>query len=112
LAGRLVQIVPGPTMADGLGGNPDPDTITFEPIQQLVDVIVTVSEQDLASTLVGLAAHEHVVAEGAGAAAPAAIAAKRIGLAGRHVATVVTGANIDLEKLARLLSAKAGHPVR
>jgi threonine dehydratase len=32
-AGRLVRIVPGPTLADGLGGNPDPDTITFALIQ-------------------------------------------------------------------------------
>ena len=36
-AGTLVEIVPGPSLADGLGGNPDPDTITFEPIQRLVD---------------------------------------------------------------------------
>src|SRR5205823_1269047 len=41
-AGRLVSIVPGPTLADGLGGNPDPDTITFAMIQQFVDRIVTV----------------------------------------------------------------------
>src|SRR5258706_6769318 len=31
-AGKLVEIVPGATLADGLGGNPDPETITFEPI--------------------------------------------------------------------------------
>src|SRR5262245_36357615 len=30
-AGRLVEIVPGATLADGLAGNPEPDTITFEP---------------------------------------------------------------------------------
>src|SRR5947207_8909584 len=50
-AGRLVTIVPGPTLADGLGGNPDPDTITFAFIQRFVDRIVTVSEAALASAL-------------------------------------------------------------
>src|SRR5206468_12236146 len=43
-AGRLVSITPGPTLADGLAGNPDPETITFGLIQRHVDQLVTVSE--------------------------------------------------------------------
>ena len=39
-AGRLVTIVPGATLADGLAGNPDPETMTFAMIQQYVDDIV------------------------------------------------------------------------
>src|SRR5207249_2896693 len=35
-AGRLVTIVPGATLADGLAGNPDPETMTFAMIQQYV----------------------------------------------------------------------------
>jgi len=42
--GRLERIVPKPTLADGLAGNPDPDTITFSLIQRSVDRIVTVNE--------------------------------------------------------------------
>jgi threonine dehydratase len=103
-AGRLVEIVPGPTLADGLGGNPDPDTITFEPIQRLVDQLVTVSEPDLEASLVGLVAAEHVVAEGAGAAATAAIVGKRVDVSGRRVAVIVSGANIDRARLAALLA--------
>ena len=61
-AGRLVEIVPGATLADGLGGNPDPETITFAFIQQLVDRIVTVSEDDLSAAIVGLVEAEHLVA--------------------------------------------------
>ena len=64
---------PGATLADGLGGNPDPDTITFAFIQRLVDRIVTVSEADLAAAIVGLVEAEHLIAEGAGAAATAAL---------------------------------------
>jgi len=102
-AGRLVEIVPRETLADGLGGNPDPETITFELIQRFVDRIVTVSEADLAAAVVGLVEHEHLVAEGAGAAATAAIAGRRIGVEGRRVAVIVTGSNIDRAKLASLL---------
>ena len=102
-AGHLVEIVPGPTLADGLGGNPDPETITFELIQRLVDQIVTVSEPDLAAAIVGLVDHEHLVAEGAGAAATAALIGKRVEAAGKRVVVVVSGGNIDRARLAALL---------
>jgi len=102
-AGRLVPITPQPTLADGLAGNPDPDTITFALIQRLVDEIVTVSEADLASAIIGLVEHEHVIAEGAGAAASAAIAGRRIAVEGRRVAAIVTGSNIDRARLASVL---------
>jgi len=98
-----VEIVPGPTLADGLGGNPDPETITFDLIRRLVDEIVTVSEDDLAAAVRGLVASEHVIAEGAGAAATAAIVGRRVSVERRHVAVVVSGSNIDPGRLARLL---------
>ena len=103
-AGRLVEIVPGETLADGLGGNPDPDTITFELIRQFVDRIVLVSERDLAAAVVGLVEEEHVIAEGAGAAATAAVVGRRVDVAGRRVAVIVTGSNIDRARLAALLA--------
>jgi len=102
-AGHLVTIVPGPTLADGLGGNPDPDTVTFAFIQQLVDRIVTVSEADLAAAITGLVDFEHLIAEGAGAAGVAAVLGKQIDATGRRVAILVTGANIDRARLAALL---------
>jgi threonine dehydratase len=102
-AGRLVEIVPGTTLADGLGGNPDPETITFAFIQRYVDRIVTVTEDDLAEAIRGLIRHEHLVSEGAGAAAAAALAARRANLDGRDVAAVVSGANIDPARLAAIL---------
>ena len=103
-AGHLVTIVPGPTLADGLGGNPDPETITFGLIQQLVDRIVTVSEGDLASAIVGLVESDHLVTEGAGAAAAAALVGQRIDVAGRRVGVIVSGANIDRQPLAELIA--------
>jgi threonine dehydratase len=102
-AGRLVAIVPGETLADGLGGNPDPDTVTFALIQRWIDAIVTISETDLAGAMAGLVEKEHVVAEGAGAAATAAVLAGRLQTEGRDAVVLVTGANIDRERLARIL---------
>ncbi|MBI3401688.1 MAG: threonine/serine dehydratase [Acidobacteria bacterium] len=102
--GRLVEIVPGATLADGLGGNPDPETITWPMIRRLVDRIVTVSEAGLAAAIIGLVEAEHLVTEASGAAGVAAATAMRAGLAGRRVAIVVTGANIDRARLTALLS--------
>jgi threonine dehydratase len=102
-AGRLVEIVPGATIADGLGGNPDPETITFGFINELVDRIETVSEDDLSRSIAGLVEHEHLVAEGAGAAGVAALVGKRVDVRGRNVAVIVTGGNIDRARLAALL---------
>jgi len=102
-AGTLVEIVPGETLADGLGGNPDPDTITFAFIQRLVDRIVTVSEADLAAAVVGLVDAEHIIAEGAGAAATAALIGKQIDVRDRQVGVVVSGGNIDRARLKSLL---------
>jgi threonine dehydratase len=103
-AGRIVTVTPGPTLADGLGGNLDPQTITFGLIQQNVDQIVTISEPDLASAMTGLVEYEHVVAEGAGAAATAAIVGRRLALDGRRVAVIVSGSNIDRARLTSVLA--------
>lgn len=101
-AGRIVTIQPLPTLADGLGGNVEPDTLTWPYIRDLVDDIVTVSEGELAAGLRGLVSEEHLIAEGAGIAAVAAVAAG--GIQGRNIAVVVSGANIDTPTLVRVLS--------
>jgi threonine dehydratase len=105
-AGRLVEIVAGESLADGLGGNADPETITFALIQRFVDRIVTVSEDDLAAALAGLVENEHLITEGAGAAATAAVASKRVDVSGRRAAVIASGSNIDRARLAGLLSAR------
>lgn len=102
--GRITVIDPKPTLADGLGGNMDPDTITFEIVQHYVDDIVTITEPELAAGMRGLVGEEHIVAEAAGAATTAAVMAGKIRAKGDVVA-VVSGANIDLTRLRDVLSA-------
>lgn len=104
-AGRIVPIVVGSSLADGLGGNVDPATLTWEYIRDLVDQVVTVSEEDLSDGLCGLVASDHLLAEGAGVAAVAAVAARRVALDGARVAVVVSGANIDTKTLVEVLTA-------
>ena len=97
-AGRLVTIDVGPSLADGLTGNLDPDTITLDIVRAVVDQVVVVDEPVLRRALAGVVTHEHLVIEGAAAAGPAAILDGQIELKG-NVVVILTGANIDAEKL-------------
>ena len=103
-AGCIVPITVGKTLADGLGGNVEPETLTWDYIRDLVDEVVTVSEDDLAMGLRGLVAEDHLIAEGAGIAAVAAVAARRVAVDSARAAVVVSGANIDNSKLVEILT--------
>ncbi len=100
-AGRIVPIEVGDTLADGLSGNLDPDTITFDIVRTLVDGIDIVTEPQLAQAISGLVNEEKLIAEGAGAAATASVLAH--GAPDGPVAVIVSGANIDIEKLKRTI---------
>ncbi len=101
--GRITEVVVGPSIADGLVGNIDPETITFDLVRRYVDELAQVSEDDLKDGIRGLVAEEHLIAEGAGIAGLAAALARRVDLKGRRVAIVVSGANIDVERLRAIL---------
>lgn len=97
--GRIVSIPVGPTIADGLSGNLEPDSLTWEIVRTRVDEMTWAAEREVRGAIRELAAHEHLVAEGAGAVAVAALLAGRIAAPGRRIAAVVSGGNIDLETL-------------
>jgi threonine dehydratase len=106
-AGRIVDVEVGPTLADGLAGNMDPDNLAFPIVQALVDRVEVVAEETLRQAVAGLVRHEHLVAEGAGAVGIAAILAGK--LAGRQrTAVIVSGANIDTERLVEVLRTASG----
>jgi threonine dehydratase len=102
-AGRIVRIEVGPTLADGLAGNLDPDTITFELVRRYVARVVTVSEAEIADAIAGLFYEERLVAEGAAGVAVAGLLSGRIAADGRNVAIVVSGANIDPDRLSAII---------
>lgn len=97
-AGRITSITPRASLADGLVGNLEADSMTFALVQRVVDRVVTVSEDDLARAMKGLAAEERLIVEGAGAAATAAIMAGKVASPGQRAVVMVTGGNVDLPK--------------
>jgi threonine dehydratase len=94
-AGRLTMVDVRPSLADGLTGNLDPDTITLDIVRRVVDRIVVVDEEEIRASLADLFRREHLLAEGAAAVGPAAIVSGRLDLKGQRVAVILTGANTD-----------------
>lgn len=102
-AGHVVPIRVLPSLADGLVGNLDPETITFDLVRQHVAGIVTVDEGTIATAMSKLVAEERLIAEGAAATAVAGVLAGRLPIEGRKVAVILSGSNIDPQKLRELM---------
>ena len=98
-AGRLVRIEGGETIADGLHGNIEPGSVTFELVRDRVADVVTVTEDELLDAMRFLARRHGLVTEGAGAAATAAIRAGLVDTRGATVA-VVSGRNVAAGRFA------------
>lgn len=103
-AGRIVPIDEQPSLADGLSGNLEPGSVTFELVRRHVEDVVLVTEQELA-TAIRLLAREGLVVEGAGAAGVAALASGRLGTRAERTVIVLTGRNIALSLFAQILQA-------
>jgi threonine dehydratase len=102
-AGRIVEIDVQPTLADGLAGNLDPDTVTFDIVRREVARIAVVNEDHLRNAIAGVMENEHLVTEGAGAVGVAALLSARLDVRGKRVAVVLSGANIDQGTLSEIV---------
>lgn len=101
-AGRALTITAPSSIADGLAA-PMAGEHTFEVVRRYVDDVVLVSDQEIGEAMTLLLARCKLLAEGAGAAAVAALLSGRIGvLPSDHVVVMVTGGNVDLHRLAQL----------
>jgi threonine dehydratase len=101
--GHVVTIEPKASIADGLTGNLEPGSRTFALVEQGVERLVAVEEPEIHTAMRGLAAEEHLIVEGAGAVATAAVLAKRVAQHGQTVVVMVTGGNVDLDTLTAVL---------
>jgi len=102
-AGERVTVPLAETIAEGIAVRRIGEN-TFPLIERYVDDLVTVSEEEIASAVLLLLEREKTVAEGAAAATLAAVLCERIpGLAGEHVVMVMSGGNIDVNLLSRII---------
>lgn len=109
-AGRPVALDNPSTIADGIAVK-RPGSLTFDIVQRAVDDLVTVSDEEIASTILLCLERGKVLVEGAGAAALAALLHGRVKPEPAPAVAILSGGNIDINLLTRILGkglAKAG----
>ena len=85
-------------MSDSTAGGLEPDTITFEMCQRLIDDHVLVSEEEIKRAMRMLAENERWIVEGSAGVALAALLKERQRFAGQRVVVLLCGRNIAAEK--------------
>ena len=113
--GGPVTLPPARTIAEGIAVRRAGEK-TLEVVKKYLDDIVVVDEEEIAEAILTLLEQEKTVAEGAGAAPLAALLQKRIpAVLGKKVAAVLTGGNIDVNVISRIIErglVKSGRIVR
>ena len=92
------------TIADGIAVK-EPGTTTFELCSKYLDGIVSVSDDQVSAAILALIEKQKMIAEGAGAVSLAAVMYDKIpGLAGKKVCCLISGGNIDVTILSRVIN--------
>lgn len=113
-AGQIVPVDDLPSLADGLAGNIEAGSITFDLCRHYLDDMVLVTEAELEEAMRHFVREERLVVEGSGAVCAAALLAGKVDLATAgvsrpRVVSVATGRNVA-EKVLRDLLAKPVEP--
>lgn len=91
------------TFADGIAVK-HPGDLTFDLIRKYVDDVVTVTEDEIAVAILALIEKQKLIAEGAGAVSVAAVMSDKIPEEGKNVVCLVSGGNIDVNILSRVIT--------
>ena len=101
--GQQITLEAVHTFADGIAVKHPGDT-TFEMVSKYVDEVVTVSEDEIAAAILALLEKQKVIAEGAGAVSVAAALFGKLPIEGKKVVCIVSGGNIDVNILSRVIT--------
>ena len=100
--GKIERLKSVSTIADGIAVK-EPGANTFKLCSEYVDEIFTVTEDEISSAILALIEQHKMIAEGAGAVAVAAVMADKLPIKDKNVVCVVSGGNIDVTILSRVI---------
>ncbi|MBR3879815.1 MAG: threonine ammonia-lyase [Clostridia bacterium] len=100
--GKIERLESVSTIADGIAVK-EPGDNTFKLISKYVDDVVTVTEGEISSAILGLIEQHKLIAEGAGAVSVAAVMFNKVPVKGKKVVALVSGGNIDVTILSRVI---------
>ena len=101
--GHIARLTEVSTIADGIAVK-EPGVNTFEMCNKYVDEVVTVSDDEIAAAILALIEQQKLVDEGAGAVSVAAVMYNKVPVKGKKVVCLVSGGNIDVNTLSRVIT--------
>ena len=101
--GAIEELPSVATIADGIAVK-KPGDLTYELCSKYVDDIVTVTDDEISAAILALMEQHKLIAEGAGAVSVAAAMFKKVDLQGKKAACIVSGGNIDVTILSRVIN--------
>lgn len=102
-AGERESLTEISTFADGIAVR-SPGELTFRLCEDYLDGVVTVTDDEIATAILALMEQQKLVSEGAGAVAVAALMFGKLPLCGKKTCAVVSGGNIDVNILSRVIT--------
>ena len=104
LAGRKIETLDSvSTIADGIAVK-RPGNLTYQTVEKYVDEVVTVTEDEISAAILALMEQQKLVTEGAGAVSVAAAMFGKLDIAGKKVVCILSGGNIDVTILSRVIN--------
>lgn len=100
--GKIERLDNVSTIADGIKVK-EPGQHTFDICSKYVDEIVTVTDDEIAAAILALIEQQKLIAEGAGAVSVAAVMFDKVPVKGKKVVCLVSGGNIDVTILSRVI---------
>ena len=100
--GKIKRLASVTTIADGIAVK-EPGDLTFDLVSQYVDELVTVTDDEVAAAILALIEQQKLCAEGAGAVSVAAAMFNKVPVAGKKVVCLLSGGNIDVTILSRVI---------
>ena len=100
--GKIERLDSVSTIADGIAVK-EPGENTFNYVREFVDEVVTVSEDEIATAILTLIEQHKMIAEGAGAVSVAAAMFDKVPVKGKKIVCIVSGGNIDVTILSRVI---------
>lgn len=100
--GKRAALAGVATIADGIAVK-EPGALTYEMVRQYVDDIALVTEDEIAAAILALIEKQKMIAEGAGAVSVAAAMFHKFPIEGKKVVCLISGGNIDVTSLSRVI---------
>ena len=101
--GKSIHLDNVATIADGIAVK-EPGSLTLQLVNKYVDQVVTVTDDEISAAILALMERQKLIAEGAGAAPVAAVMFDKLPVKGKKVVCLVSGGNIDVTTLNRVIS--------